>query len=161
MLNRRNPDGSINMLWIEGNNTSGIDVSPFVDNFRDQVEDDIWPAVSTLLSNNYLTVTSCQGHTLYDSAFVTVSFPSTTVADKFIDNVKSLLVYAEYDDTITSSTERLNQLFLKNYTEYYHVRVGVLQYGPCINFFLQPLKQLFINHLTNRLTSLPNYELIY
>ena len=161
MLNQRNSDGSVNMLWAEGNNTNGVDVSPFIDNFRDQVEDDIWPAVSALLSHNYLTVTSCQGHTLYDSAFVTVSFPSTAVADKFINNVKGVFVYAEYDDTITSSTERLNQLFLKNYTEYYHVRVGVLQYSPYVNFFLQPLKQMLISHLTNRLSSLPNYELIY
>ena len=161
MLNRRNSDGSVNMLWMEGTNANGIDVSPFMDNFRDQVEDTIWPAVSALLSRNYLTVTSCEGHTLHDSAFVTVSFPSTATADKFINAVTGLLVYAEYDDTITSSTERLNQLFLKNYAEYYHVRVGVLQYSPYVNFFLQPLKQMFVNHLTNKLKSLPNYELIY
>jgi hypothetical protein len=161
MLNRRNSDGSVNMLWMEGNNTNGIDVSPFMDDFKDQVEDTIWPAVNALLVRNYLTVTSCEGHTLYDSAFVTVSFPNTIVADKFINDIKSVFVYAEYDDTITSSTERLNQLFLKNYTEYYHVRVGVLQYSPYVNFFLQPLKQMFIDHLTNRLQSLPNYELVY
>ncbi len=160
MLNRRNSDGSINMLWAEGNNTNGIDVSPFVSEFREQIEDDIWPAVKALLDRNYLTVTSCQGHTLYDSAFVTVSFPNTDIADKFINMVRDIVVYAEYDNTITSSTDRLNHLFLKNYTEYYHVRVGVLQYSPYINFFLQPLKQMFIDHLTNRLTSLSNYELI-
>jgi hypothetical protein len=160
MLNQRNPDGSVNMLWAEGNNTNGIDVSPFIDNFREQIEDDIWPAVKALLDRNYLTVTSCQGHTLYDSAFVTISFPSTVVADQFINMIKDVVIYAEYDDTITSSTERLNQLFLKDYSNYFHVRVGVLQYNPMINFFLQPIKKMFIEHLTNRLQSLPNYELI-
>jgi hypothetical protein len=160
MLNRRNPDGSVNMFWAEGNNTNGIDVSPFIDNFREQIEDDIWPAVKALLDRNYLTVTSCQGHTLYDSAFVTVSFPSTIIADKFINMIKDAVIYAEYDDTITSSTERLNRLFLKDYSNYFHVRVGVLQYSPMINFFLQPIKKMFIEHLTYKLQSLPNYELI-
>jgi hypothetical protein len=148
------------MLWAEGNNVNGVDVSPFIDGFREQIEDDIWPAVEALLDHNYLTVTSCQGHTLYDSSFVTVSFPNTEIADKFISMVKDIVVYAEYDDTITSSTERLNQLFLKDYSNYYHVRVGVLQYSPVINFFLQPIKKTFIEHLTTKLQNLPNYELI-
>jgi hypothetical protein len=158
MLNRRNSDGSINMLWAEGSNTNGVDVSPYIENFKEQVEDDIWPAVKALLDLNYLTVTSCQGHTLYDSAFVTVSFPSKETANKFIDSITDSVIYAEYDDTITSTVERLNQLFIKNYTEYYHVRTGVLQYPVLFNFFLVPLKKLFIQHLTDKIKSLPNYE---
>ena len=161
MLNKRNSDGSINMLWSQGHNINGVDVSPYMEDFRRQVEDDIWPAVSALLDRNYLTVTSCQGHTFYDSAFVTVSFPSRRVADTFISLIEDLVIYAEYDYSMTSTTSRLNTLFLKDYTEYYHVRVGVLQYSAAINFLIWPLRKYFIKYLTSKLKQLPNYELIY
>lgn len=159
-INRRNANGSINMFWAEGNHDNGVNVSPYMDNFREQVEDLIWPAVFELLKRNYLTVTSCQGHSLNDSAFVTVSFSNKATADKFIKLISSSVVYAEYDDTITSSVDKLNELFLRSYPEYFHVRTGVLQYHPLVNFFLIPAKKLFIKLFVKKIKTLPNYESI-
>ena len=64
-LNKKNWDGSVNSYQDTGLPGHGYFV-PFNDlNFEEQVEEHIFPVVLYLTAQGYVTVTSCQGHSLY------------------------------------------------------------------------------------------------
>jgi len=60
--NIKKKNGQINCEGLFGNDDFAITVSPFNKKFKTQIEDGVWPFVKLLLDKNYMTMSSCQGH---------------------------------------------------------------------------------------------------
>jgi hypothetical protein len=101
LLNKKNKNGSINLLQVTGQDGGEI-VSPFHPEFRNQIEDGIWPIVSTLINNGFYVVDSCQGHwdeRNDDYSHFTIAFPTVESSIKF----KKLISTAGLDFSIHTS----------------------------------------------------------
>jgi hypothetical protein len=81
-LNRRWADGRIYHLDSNGNYASHS-VSPYSKSFLDNIEDKIKDLVLALKSKGYLTISSCEGHSIYFKRYVTVIFPDKESATQF------------------------------------------------------------------------------
>lgn len=68
-LNKKNKDGSVNSFQLTENPGHGFYVPLHYTRFTEQIEEHILPAVLHLNSVGYKTVTSCQGHSLFDYLF--------------------------------------------------------------------------------------------
>lgn len=80
--NKQWPDGRIYGLSKEGQYTSHS-VSPYSKHFSKNIEKNIQPLVFALKEKNYLTISSCEGHSIYFKRYVTVIFPSKETALEF------------------------------------------------------------------------------
>jgi|DEB0MinimDraft_4_1074332.scaffolds.fasta_scaffold02673_9 hypothetical protein len=65
----------------------GACVSPYMKDFKNQVDPGIWPLVEILNKKGYLTCSSCEGHDWMESSFVVVCFGSEESRDKFVKQV--------------------------------------------------------------------------
>jgi len=65
----------------------GACVSPYMKDFKNQVDLGIWPLVNILFKKGYLTCSSCEGHEWMESSFVVVCFGSEESRDKFVKQV--------------------------------------------------------------------------
>lgn len=112
-LNKKNKDGSINAYYENNKPGFGYTVSNDHPLFKEQIEENIWPAVATLVGKGYKTVTSCQGHSKEDydkgkairyngGPQVTIYFESEEEATNFINNFKNDEVKASYNTTMNS-----------------------------------------------------------
>lgn len=59
-------------------------VSPFDSRFPDAIEDGIRDIVFALVTKNYLTLSSCEGHTKYDTTNVVLAFQNRLQIIRFI-----------------------------------------------------------------------------
>ena len=68
-LNKLNHDGSVNSYYETNIPGHGYTVPFNIENFKDQIEDKIYPSVELLNFLGYETVTSCHGHSFYHYLF--------------------------------------------------------------------------------------------
>lgn len=114
LTNKQNNDGSVNSYQDTGKLGTGYYV-PFTDpTFVEQIEPNIFLAVFLLNAKGYKTVSSCQGHSVYDKYTrgalrtnagpqVTVEVPCNQVID-FVAHFKSYWVTTEVNDSIDNKT---------------------------------------------------------
>ena len=70
-------NGRVNAT-VAGNNWVGVSVSPYMKDFKYQVDPGIWPLVEILNKKGYLTCSSCEGHDWMEESFVVVCFGCVT-----------------------------------------------------------------------------------
>lgn len=100
--NKRWPDGRIYGLDKDGQYVSHS-VTPYAKSFLDNIEEGIKPLVIALKDKGYLSMSSCQGHCLWDRRFVMLVFPSKEAALEFQTNIPFNLTYK-----LRHATEVLN-----------------------------------------------------
>lgn len=119
-LNRRNEDGSVNAYHDNPTKGFGYYVRPNHPDFRQQIEDGIWPAVEILMKKGYKTVISCHGHycnrvedgTPYiEAPYVTILLDSRK-ADYLIGKLGEKVV-VEVDNTMGSLEKEQGEEFLR------------------------------------------------
>jgi hypothetical protein len=146
-LNKIDKTGKI--YNTNNNDVISYTVSPFDNNFLSQIELYMQPIITELISKNYLPVSCCQGHGNYkrERAYFTVAFPNKESAEKYAKNfnksffseviVSSLENWCQVEKEkiekdphidhsdlgFKESVELYNKLFLRNYKEYYFVKV--------------------------------------
>ena len=111
-------DGRINCEGLYGEGVVAITVSPLNPKFRSQIEDDVWPLVKIFLEKNYITVSSCGGHTdsMGDGYHVTLAIPSI----EFAENIKTRIsIIPNCSVYIFKTIANVRQLFTDN-TSYSH-----------------------------------------
>jgi len=79
-------NGRVNAT-VTGNNWVGVSVSPYMKEFKSQVDPGIWPLVEILNKKGYLTCSSCEGHDWMEESFVVVCFGSKESRDAFAKQV--------------------------------------------------------------------------
>jgi hypothetical protein len=110
-LNKKNVDGSVSSYYITNDPGQGCYV-PFNNrDFIEQIEENILPAVMHLNSNGYKTITSCQGHSLFDYIFknairfnygpqITIEVDKSQVK-KLVSTFSNFLIKVSINKTIT------------------------------------------------------------
>lgn len=142
--NVKDKDGRIHYKTADGKYIA-VMVSPYHKDFRTQIEDGVWPIVNSLLTKNYLPVSSCAGHIdPWKEFYFTLAFDSNENALRFIEKIVHLDTSYTIYDTIanisqtgskayrhTENNERdlysevlgMNILLFRNYTDYSYVRI--------------------------------------
>ena len=131
LLNKRNPNGSINLLQVTGENIGGI-VSPLHSDFKSQIEDGIWPLVSKLLEKGFYVVDSCQGHwdgENNDYSHFTVAFTDAESAVAFTK--LTFLQGVEFSlhsswINVEDEVSFINKLFLTRHERFIFVNIKIL-----------------------------------
>ena len=72
-------------------NGSAFSISPYHVDFKTQIEDGVWPYIKLLLDKNYLTINSCEGHSIEDSLEITLAFYDDIKYKKFIKHFDCFL----------------------------------------------------------------------
>lgn len=80
--NQRWPDGRIYGLDRDGRYVSHS-VSPFAGSFLENLEDGVRDLILALKQKGYFSISSCQGHCLWDRRYVKLIFPSREAALAF------------------------------------------------------------------------------
>lgn len=101
--NKKWPDGRIYGVSKDGSYTSHS-VSPYSKVFLDNLEEKIKPLVLALKEKGYLSLSSCEGHSIYFRRYVTLIFPSQETALEF----QSSLPFNHLKFDIKHCTEFLN-----------------------------------------------------
>jgi|688.fasta_scaffold853215_1 hypothetical protein len=136
--NRKWPNGKIHSLSKNGEYVSHS-VTPYAKDFLDNIEDGIKPLVIALKDKGYLSISSCEGHNLWDRRFVVLIFPSKKEAISFQNKMPF---------NVTSE--------IKHHTEFLNTRLSVDGYGQILNaekkeFKKDPNESLdYINTFTKR-----------
>lgn len=90
--NKKWPDGRIYGLDKEGKYVSHS-VSPYADSFLDNIEENIKPLIIALKNKGYFSISSCQGHSLWDRRFLKLIFPSKDTALDFQKHIPFKVKY--------------------------------------------------------------------
>lgn len=101
--NKKWEDGRIYALSKDGSYSSHS-VSPYSKSFLDNIEEKIKPLVLALKDKNYLSISSCEGHTIYFKRYVTLVFPSKETALQF----QSQMPFKRIKFVLKHCTEVLN-----------------------------------------------------
>lgn len=101
--NKKWNDGRIYALSQDGSYSSHS-VSPYAKTFLDNIEEKIKPLILALKDKNYLSISSCEGHTIYFKRYVTLVFPSKMTALEF----QSRLPFKKLKFNLKHCTEVLN-----------------------------------------------------
>lgn len=131
-------------------------ISPYDDNFYNQIESGVRLGVKHLIELGYLTIGSCDGqHLIKEPAHITIIFPDI----KSLNNTKAhlnKLGVKYYDDYSykTMTPEKINSIFFRNYESYYFLSVRSFEKLP---FYLLPFKGLLRKIMTYKLSKLPPY----
>lgn len=142
-----NIDGRINL----GDPNINSIVSIYDQNFRNQVEDDVWPSVELLINKGYITVGSCSGHGKGAGLHISVIFGYLEDATVFKNKIETLFISAKFDNTYNFTIDWFNLNFKKNFDEMHIVTVYPDFSKVSKNSFL---KKLFIRHLTRKINKL-------
>lgn len=103
VYNKKWPDGRIYGLSQDGSYTSHS-VSPYSKFFLDNIEERIKPLIIALKEKGYLSLSSCEGHSIYFKRYVTLIFPSKETAVEF----QSLFPFTKLKFELRHCTEVLN-----------------------------------------------------
>jgi hypothetical protein len=103
--NKKHSDGRIYALSQDGSYSSHS-VSPYAKSFLDNIEEKIKPLILALKDKNYLSISSCEGHTIYFKRYVTLVFPSKATALEF----QSRLPFKKLKFNLRHCTEVLNNV---------------------------------------------------
>jgi hypothetical protein len=150
MLNRLHSDGSIK---VEGK--INIIVSPYADNFFDEIEVGIKDAVRLLLDLGYLTISSCDGNNSFSQdAHVTVVLDNEQAAKDLIENLNQLGIDSIIDNTFKHfGVNSVNEMFMRQYVDYCCVSILIYEHNILSTLF----KKYIIRRNTRRLTKLSRY----
>ena len=86
--NWKHTDGRINATK-SGENYVAVTISPYYKDFQSQIEEKVWPAVSTLVNKGYLPISSCQGHGGKSPYYIMLAFGDKELLNNFILHLKS------------------------------------------------------------------------
>lgn len=131
LLNKKNKNGSINLLQVNGQDIGEI-VSPYHPEFRSQIEDGIWPIVSTLIDKGCYVVDSCQGHwdnNNDDYSHFTVAFNSVESAVKFTKIIFVKGIDFSFHTSwinVEDEVEFVNKLYMTKHENFLFVSVKIL-----------------------------------
>lgn len=150
MLNKLHADGSIKL-----EDKINVVVSPYSDNFYDEIEDGVKKSVGALLELGYLTVSSCDGfHTFNETAHITVVVDSDTTAQGLINNLNQLGIDSTIDNTFGHfGLDNVNNMFMRQYVEYKCVKIFMYDHKPIFS----PFKKFIISRNTAQLKKLERY----
>jgi hypothetical protein len=131
LLNKRNSNGSINLLQVTGEDSGEI-VSPLHDSFRSQIEDGIWPIVSELVDNGFYVVDSCQGHWDKDNndhSHFTVAFTDVRSASEFTKRIFVLGADFSFHTSwinVTDEVDFINKMYMTSHSRFIFVSIKIL-----------------------------------
>jgi hypothetical protein len=130
-LNKRNKDGSINLLEVTGENLGEI-VSPLHPEFESQIEDGIFDIVMLLVKNSYFVIDSCEGHwRKNDHSHFTIAFAEEREMKRFMERLKGIPgISLSVNDTwlqVDNEVDFINKMFLRNYNKYKFLHVSILK----------------------------------
>jgi hypothetical protein len=150
MFNILHPDKSIKI-----DDKTNIIVSPYINNFYDEIEDGIKEAVKVLLDMGYLTIGSCDGfHIFKESAHVVVVVNSRNTAYELMYDLAQLGIYSNINITFDHfGIDNINKLFMRNYTEYTCVKIYIYR----SRLITSPFKKYIIKKNTKLLKQLKRY----
>ena len=135
-LNKKNKDGSVNSYQEKGKLGHGYTVSKCHPKFRDQIEDKIWPGVKALNKKNYLTITSCEGHSyfsyLFNNGIRINSGPQISIV---------LESYQEKEQAI----KKINSYFVKCFENKAMKNSNIISIRCRFDFFPMPLQRYLLN----------------
>lgn len=83
----------INRNKIEKGYATSISFSPYYSSIDDWAEPFIKPLVQILLSKNYMTISSCDGHSIKDDTYVYVAFGNQADAFRFQEKLFPLMAF--------------------------------------------------------------------
>jgi hypothetical protein len=179
--NKKWPDGRIYGMSKDGKYVSHS-VTPYANSFLDNIEEKIKPLIIALKDKNYLSMSSCQGHCLWDRRFVMLVFPSKETAEDFTKqfpfklkfNIKHCtemlnvkLDIDQYGTIKNASKEALvnnsrqsikyvNAFCKRSYTDAWFVEMilaDVIPYNKYIRYFKQIIfKKFFLERFTAKVT---------
>lgn len=109
--NKTWPDGRIYGLDKEGKYISHSVVSTS-EVFDQNIEMGVKPLVKALNQKEFFTISSCQGHSLWDKRYVSVIFPSFESATHFFESLPFNLSFR-----------------LKHASEYFNAKINLNRYG--------------------------------
>lgn len=137
-----------------------VTVSPLNKKFESQIEKNIFPLVKCFIEKNYLTVSSCEGHSLKEDPQVRVVFGSLESAEKFFNYFKdiknleiTILEYSanvdqflkngkfhyspkEIEKSSFQEVQDINRLFYRNYKKVFYVNLKIKNEKGIVNFFM-------------------------
>jgi len=87
-INKKHENGRIYSIGSDGEYSSHS-VSPYSKTFIDNIEEKIQSLVTTLVKRGYLTVSSCQGHSLGEGRQIHICFKSKKEIERFISEIKT------------------------------------------------------------------------
>lgn len=150
MLNKIHSDGSIKV-----NGKINIIVSPYDDNFFDEIEVGVKDAVKILLDLGYLTISSCDGnHAFNQAAHITVVLNNESAAKSLVELLDQMGIDSLIDKTFDHfGVKSVNDMFMRQYTEYSCVSIQLYEHSVLFS----PFKKYIVKRNTKRLTKLPRY----
>jgi len=89
-FNKLQPDGRVNLGPDEDGELFSLSIPPYLDGFLDNIEDRIKPLVSALVAKNYLPISSCKSHSIFDNRFVTLCFNSLDSLNDFDQSIRMI-----------------------------------------------------------------------
>lgn len=168
--NYLHPDGRI-YTSKPGEPYVAVSVSPYNPKFRTQIEDGIAPVVMGLVNKGYLTLSSCEGHSIsFSYPYVIVAFGEEQKADAF-RNYFSLLPWTttsirrsvanvvqdgssfkrmqEPWYNTQAEYEELNRMFHRDYDQYWFVTISLFEtrrgiFNALSNFKTERLRKRFL-----------------
>jgi hypothetical protein len=145
-------NGRINL----GTKSRNSVVSIYDNNFKTQVEEELWPCVDNLINKGYITVGSCSGHYEADISYtnelhISVIFNNKLEALDFIDRIKTPFILARFDDSYIFKLEWFNKNFIRKFNEMHIVTVYPIHLIISRNSLL---KKMFLKHLESKIKSL-------
>lgn len=188
VLNRKFPSGRI--CYIESEDDSvytAVSVSPFHPQFDTQVEDGTKDVVYAFLNKNYMTLSSCEGHDcswdhtyvklvvsskedadFLQTAFSNIPFVKTYIHDKSANvtiykDTKGRWAARKMDELEYNSsleTKSLNELFLRNHSEYYFITIIMFEYKDSLIPFFNIIKRLYTRYKKKRLFNNVKYQVL-
>lgn len=117
----------VETIW--GDN--GLTHSPLQPNFYDQIEPGIQALVRGLIQNNYMTVSSCEGHISdRDPPHIIIATPSMSQAEFLVEQLQSTMVTVTISDTfskipIADEATGVNDKYMRSYEKYYFVHIFI------------------------------------
>lgn len=145
-------------------------VSPFHPKFRTQIEDGVWPLVEALITKNYMTIASCEGHEYDEKMYVALIFIEEENAKNFIEEcsivdgwnfrienkyrdmwvserLNDKVVYTEKKkiplEELKEVFKQYNKLFFKNSEKYVYVDMELLKY-PSTNALIRIINRYIL-----------------
>lgn len=165
-LNKKNPDGSINLLLVNGSD-HGLIVSPYHPDFYTQIEDDILPLVKSMCDLGFYVVDSCGGHFEeldYDNAHVCAAFASKKSLHNFLTSIRRIpFVSIIVKDTWlkeSNETQFINELFLTNHKSFVFVSLQILKPNTIYKLLPKYIKRKITNLIIKKIRETVEYEYI-
>jgi hypothetical protein len=166
--NRMTKTGRINCEGIYQEGVIAISVSPLNPKFQSQIENGVWPYVKCMLDKNYFSISSCEGHNdgTGDHFYITIACPYLDEIEIIENKIKNIFgckytrfnSIAKYEivwNSASSNVEAIrlrevneedykkeaddiNNMFLRNHSRYYFLKIDMFQNKDSIFFNLTP-----------------------